>query len=198
MAAVLAVSASGCGLWTFQPDIPRGFGLTAGAVGSARTDLGPGAGWTVVATVGGGYWPEGYGAPGVEIEPSGDPAAALEMETFLSAAKAPALSPLRRVEVSFVSYRKNAGALEDADILRASMGVAFEDSPEMFHLGWAFHAGTGDLWGTGPRIGYGLGVFRERFEFYILATAYVWLGEKDDALHAGAEADVRVGVGFRM
>jgi hypothetical protein len=29
-------------------------------------------------------------------------------------------------------------------------------------------------------------------------TAYLWLGEKDDAFDAGAEADVRLVLGLRM
>lgn len=206
--AILSVLASGCfhTLWTFQPDIPSGFGIAAGPMASARTDVGTGAGWTAAMTIGGKY-DASYNAwladasqaawGDVRNESELDPAAFFRRFHEIEMSR-PTFNAFRRIEISRVSYPEQDGVPRAVDILRIAMDASFEDTPWMFQAGLAFHTGTGDMWGVGPRIGYGVGLFRERFELYILATGSLWLGEADDAFDVGAEADIRACLGFRM
>ena len=85
-------------------------------------------------------------------------------------------------------------------VWRAAFGPRMGVPPAgaIVSLAWAVHVDDHDGWGTGPKLGYGVGVFRERFEAYVLPAAYVWLGGKDADFDAGAEAEIRLVVGFRM
>ena len=64
--------------------------------------------------------------------------------------------------------------------------------------GLAFSFGEGDMWSMAPHALYGIGHFGERAEIYIGGSAYLWLGERDDAFDADVEADVRLVVGLRF
>ncbi len=76
--------------------------------------------------------------------------------------------------------------------------IALPPSFVIWDVSWAGHVDDRDGWGTGPRIGCGVGIFRERYEAYVLPAAYAWLGRKDDEFDAGVEGDIRLVVGFRF
>ena len=76
--------------------------------------------------------------------------------------------------------------------------VAPPPSSVVVDLSWAGHVDDHDGWGAGPRFGCGVGVYRERFEAYVLPAAYVRLGGKDDDFDAGVEGEVRLVAGVRF
>ncbi|MHC4251752.1 MAG: hypothetical protein ACYS9X_21740 [Planctomycetota bacterium] len=85
-------------------------------------------------------------------------------------------------------------------VWRGSYGLRITLPPSfvIYDLSWAGHVDDRNGWGAGLRYGCGIGVFRERFEAYVLPAAYVWLGGKDDEFDAGVEGDIRLVAGVRF
>lgn len=153
---LLAALSAGC----VQPKVPK-FGLSGGLLGSARTDLGLGYGWTVSANM--RYNPMPF----------------FDMD-FL------------QLEVSGARYE------HEVDIARIAFGGVIQSRPHIFGLSGATHFGEKGIWGAGPGICYGFGVFEEDNEYYVLVSGYVWLGERSDQFDVGAEADIRLCAGIRF
>jgi hypothetical protein len=150
-------------------------GFAGGAVRSARTEDGAGSGWTALVNLG----------LGSLDPPPATPKGERSWRTF-------------RELVMQYELSRSEFADTGAEVWRFSLGPLLHERGGVLMLHWGVYWDGEGGWGLGPRIGCGLRAFNRRVEAALLATAYAWLGERDDGFDVGAEADLQFCLGLRF
>jgi hypothetical protein len=145
--------------------------VDAGAVVSARSDVGACRGWTVAAHLG-----------SEELEtcgPGHEPVGVLYTV----------------IDVSQLTPDDGSHEVWTAQYGVTMLGLVGD--PAMLRYGYVAHYGGEGHWGVGLRAGLGLIARNARVHAYLLPSLSLWLGARDDAFDAGVDAEMRAVVGLR-